>query len=178
MASALTKIIEPVIDDLKRRTLKVLRFGKSDVKTPLEAMPFGTDAVPLKDMIAVYAPVGVNGKAAIVGYVNQNQLAEPGEHRTYSVNDDHEVQSYIYLKNDGVIDIMAKGIKVVSDGENLNTVLGELVDELKLMNDNIKAITVNAGPYLSSTPLNSASFDTNKTNLDSILAKLQKIYIA
>ena len=60
----LVKVISSEIDNTKRRIVKFLRYGKSDVQTSFEAMPFGIDSSPTKDMIAIYAPTGENGKRA------------------------------------------------------------------------------------------------------------------
>ena len=63
------KIISSEIEK-KRRFLKFLRFGKSDIQTAYEAMPPGVDAVPYKDMAAIYGKTASNGKTVIIGYIN------------------------------------------------------------------------------------------------------------
>jgi len=88
-----------------RRIIKVLRKGKADVQTAFEAMPFGTDAMPVKDLIAIYAETSIKGKKVIVGYINKNQLAEVGENRTYSTDENGDVKTFIWLKNDGQMQI-------------------------------------------------------------------------
>lgn len=101
----LTKVISTQFDDLKRRLVKVLRIGKSDVRTPFEALPYGLDSNPIKDMVCVYSPTGENGKDVIVGYLNKNQLAGVGEFRTYSTDENGEVKFYTWLKNDGTMEL-------------------------------------------------------------------------
>ena len=99
------KIISTEIDELRRRLVKFLRFGRNDVQTAIEAAPYGFDSHPVKDMIALYAPTTQNGKSVIVGYLNKNQLAEIGELRLFSTNAQGDEQAYIWLKNDGVIEL-------------------------------------------------------------------------
>lgn len=100
---SLVKIISTALDKAKRRLPKFLRLGKSDVQTAFEAAPFGVDANPIADMIAVYAPSSLRGKTVIIGYINKNQIAAPGEHRIYSTNEAGELQTFIWLKADGQV---------------------------------------------------------------------------
>jgi hypothetical protein len=101
----LVKVISTNVDNLGRRIVKILRFGNSDVQTVLQAGPYGSDTNPIKDMIAIYAQTGEKGKTACVGFLNKNQLAEKGEHRIFSTNDAGVVQTFIWLKNDGTMQI-------------------------------------------------------------------------
>lgn len=99
------KVNTTFVDNLTRRVVKFLRLGKNDVQTSLQAGPYGSDTNPIKDMVAVYAPTLEKGKTVIVGYINKNQLAGPGEHRIYSTDEDGEMQTYIWLKADGTMQI-------------------------------------------------------------------------
>ncbi len=101
----LVTTISTEIDKLKRRIVKVLRFGKSDVQTCIESGPYGIDSNPVKDMIAVYAETSEKGKVAIVGYFNKNQKALTGELRLFSTDENGTEKFYTWLKNDGTIEI-------------------------------------------------------------------------
>jgi hypothetical protein len=101
----ITKTISTLLDKLKRREIKVLRFGKSDIQTPIEVGPYGIDSNPIKDMIAIYSETSERGKAVIVGYMNKNQLAQPGEFRAYSTDNNGGLKTYIWLKNNGNMEI-------------------------------------------------------------------------
>jgi hypothetical protein len=103
--NTLTKTISTELDSLKRRLVKVLRYGKSDVQTCIQALPYGVDSNPIKDMVAVYCETSEKGKVAIVGYFNKNQLAEVGEYRTFSTDENGVVKFYTWLKNDGTMEI-------------------------------------------------------------------------
>lgn len=99
------KVDSTTIDDIKRRVIKFLRLGKSDIQTAFLASPFGVDGVPLKDWIAVYAPTGEKGKATIVGFLNKNQKAAAGEVRLYSVDSNGEEKFYTWLKANGTMEL-------------------------------------------------------------------------
>lgn len=100
--NTLTKILlGTTFDKARRRIIKVLRFGLSDVKTALEASPFGIDSSPIPGMIAIYAETNDKGKNTIIGYLNKNQLSETGEMRIFSTDALGILKFYIWLKNDG-----------------------------------------------------------------------------
>lgn len=102
--SVLTRVLSSIFDE-KHRVIKVLRFGKGDAQTADEAGPYGLDSSPISDMVAVFSDTAVKGDSVIVGYLNKNQVANPGEFRTYSTDDDGNVKFYTWLKKDGTMEI-------------------------------------------------------------------------
>jgi len=100
----ISKIISSTIDK-GRRILKILRLGKEDIQTSYESSPFGIDSNPTKDMIAIQMETAERGKTVIVGYINVNQIADVGELRLYSTNSQGVEQGYLYLKNDGNLEL-------------------------------------------------------------------------
>lgn len=102
----LGKIISTEFDNLKRRLIKITRFGKSDVQTPMEGMPFGIDSNPTKDMIALYAESAEKGKAYIVGYILKNHKADVGELRLYATDAQGAEKGYAWLKKDGTLELL------------------------------------------------------------------------
>lgn len=101
----LVKIISTRIDQGKR-LIKFLKMGINDVQEMNTVQPFGIDGNPRKDMIALYAPTGEQGKAIIIGYINKNQVAAVGETRLYSTESDSDTEKfYIHLKNDGTAEV-------------------------------------------------------------------------
>lgn len=118
----ITKVISTSFDDLQRRIIKVLRKGKSDVQTPMEAVPFGIDSNPIKDMIAVYGQTEEKGKTVIIGYIDKNKLAASGETRLYSTDNNGSLKTYVWLKNDGTMEI-GGNTKHMVRYEELNTAL-------------------------------------------------------
>ncbi len=102
---SLVKTLSTSIDKLNRRVVKFLRLGRKDIQTSLEASPYGVDSNPIKDMIAIYQQTGEKGKTIIVGYINKNQQAEPGEYRLFSTNAAGDEQTFIWLRADGTIEV-------------------------------------------------------------------------
>jgi hypothetical protein len=99
------KVISTSLDQLSRRVVKFYRFGNSDVATSLEVGPYGTDSNPVKNMVALSVKTGTKGETFVIGYINKQKLAELGEHRTFSTDEDGVLKTYIWLKNDGTIEI-------------------------------------------------------------------------
>lgn len=101
----LIKIISSTVNSLNQRVVKFFRFGKDDVQTALEYSPYGLDSNPIKDMIALYSPTTDNGETAIIGYLNKNQKAGPGEFRTFCTDVNGAEKFYTWLKADGTLEI-------------------------------------------------------------------------
>jgi hypothetical protein len=101
----LAKLDSFIFDNLKRRILKVLRYGQNDAVTAKEAGYFGFDSGPMKNMMAVYAPTVQKGEKVIIGYINLEQLAQPGETRVFSCDEQGVVKTQIWLRNNGTIEI-------------------------------------------------------------------------
>jgi len=100
----ITQVISNIVDKGFRK-IKILVTGISDVRTAQQVTPFGIDSAPIKGMKALYAPTNKNGKNIIIGYYNKSLLADDGETRIYSVNDDGSLSTFIWLKKDGAIHI-------------------------------------------------------------------------
>jgi len=101
----LTKVISTSIDKVSRRLVKILRFGNNDVQEPFQANNFGVDSNPIAGMVAVYSATSENGANVIVGYLNKNQMANPGEIRIFSTDSDGNLKTYLWLTADGEIKI-------------------------------------------------------------------------
>ena len=101
-----TKLFSTSIDDLKRRVCKVLRFGNSDVQTALEVTAYGIDSNPVKDMVAIYGETSVKGQVVIIGYLNKNQKSAVGELRLFSTDANGTEKGYLWLKNDGIMELL------------------------------------------------------------------------
>lgn len=96
----IVKIISAKIKEDKR-LIKFLGLGRSDVQEKNQASPYGIDASPVKDMVAIVVPTSEQGKELIVGYINKNQIADTGEVRLYSTDDSGDMQIDLHLKKDG-----------------------------------------------------------------------------
>lgn len=98
------KIISSEFNKVKQRVVKFLGLGKSDIRTAVQASPPGTDSSPIKDMVAVYSKTISKDGAVVVGYLLKDQLAKPGEHRTFSTDKDGNLKFYIWQKDDGTVE--------------------------------------------------------------------------
>lgn len=124
----LTRVISTQLDNLNRRLIKVLRFGRSDVQTPFQALPHGIDSNPVKDWLAVYSDTTEKGKPVIIGYINPDQLAEVGGTRIYSTDVDGAVKFAIYLRADGTCEVGGDTDNMVRYSE-LETAFNTLRDD-------------------------------------------------
>lgn len=87
-----------------RRFLKFLRFGKRDIQTAYESLPPGVDAVPIKDMKAIFGKTESNGKTVIIGYINTAQISKSGEIRIFATDKNGSLKRFIHLKDDNTIE--------------------------------------------------------------------------
>ncbi len=98
---------------MQRRLPKFLRLGLSDVQTAQVIAPWGVDSNPIKDAIGAFSETGERGAPVILGYINKSKMEEAGteqhaaigELRLYSTNSAGVQKIYIWLKNDGTIEL-------------------------------------------------------------------------
>ena len=112
MMIRLVKVISSAIAS-KARTIKFYWRGKSDVRNSEEFSPFGIDGNPLKDMVAICAQTGQDGKTFVLGYVHKNHIAEPGELRLFSMDANGIEKTYQWFKKDGTIEILGDSDNMV-----------------------------------------------------------------
>lgn len=101
----MVKIESFSFDKASRRIGKFLRFGNADSQTAIEASPHGIDGAPVKGKMAVYARTSNYSKKVLIGYLNTNQISDPGELRLYSTDDQGVEQAYAWLRNDGNLEL-------------------------------------------------------------------------
>lgn len=95
--------VRDTVIEAGRQIVKTLRLGKSDVRTSIYASSFGEDAQPLPGMKAIFAQTESNKKSYIIGFINENAVADLGEKRIYSLDSNGNEVAFIHLKNDGEI---------------------------------------------------------------------------
>lgn len=100
----IAEVISTKIDKAKR-FVKVLVMGRDDVQELHLIQPFGIDGNPVKKMRAVHAETLQIGANVIIGFVNENQEAKEGELKLFSTNGQGNQQTYIWLHDDGTIEI-------------------------------------------------------------------------
>ena len=98
-------IIIVKILDIASGFIKVLRFGKEDIVTPLVSLPYGIDSKPIKNKRGVISDTRKKGKNVILGYLLESEKTESGEIRLYATDDDGVEKFYVHLKKDGTCEI-------------------------------------------------------------------------
>ncbi len=130
------------------RFLKVIQFGP---KTAGECMPFGEDGNPIANMSAVYAKTSNIAEPVIIGYINKKQLSLPGEKRLYSLNADGSLSTYLWLHNNGTMELAGNGNNLVRYAP-LKSALGNQDDKINAELTKIAAaITTLGGTYVPVT---------------------------
>ncbi len=149
--NVVAKVISTVVKEGFRK-IKLLGFGKNDVKELYELSPYGTDANPIKGMEAVYMETADKGKLVVVGYINTNRLAAVGEHRTFSTNAQGTQKFYIWQKADGTCEI-GGNTKHLTRFEELETGFNQLKQDFNSFLTHVHggAGTPPAPPALPST---------------------------
>jgi hypothetical protein len=145
---------------LGQRMIKFLGFGTKDVQDIAQALPFGIDSAPVKDMIAVYSDTATNGEAIVIGYITKSLVAETGELRLYSTNTDGEIQTYVRLTNQGKIQLAGTTHNAVrytpleTAFNELKTDFNNLVTTFNLYvaESNANWVIYTAHTHLSTTP--------------------------
>lgn len=157
------KIDSSFIKNLKR----ILKFTQFGAKTSFECAPFGVDANPIKGMTAIHSTTSNNSEDVIIGYLNVGQLAEPGEVRLFSVDESGQLKSFIWLKNDGKIQLNGDAFSSVRF-ENLQTALNTYATAVNAETAKIQtAITALGGTYARTE----VSIDISNSQSQDVLLK-------
>ena len=101
-------ILSTVLDsDIIRRLreIKVRCFGSDDVRTANLLSPFGDDSNPIPNLRAVYMDTSNDSNPVIIGYINDQLAAEPGEKRLFSLDSEGKIAYFVWLKNDGTCEL-------------------------------------------------------------------------
>jgi len=109
--------------------IKVLRFGKSDVQTADQILPYGVDSKPVKNDLAVYSKTNNKNQAIILGYLKTFENTNEGETRIYATDSNGNEVFDILLKNDGTCEI-GGNIDFLTRFNGLNTDLQSYLTEL------------------------------------------------
>lgn len=160
----ITKFISAELDSVGRRIAKVLRFGKHDTQTGFQSTPYGIDSNPIKGMRAIYSTTAQKGKTVIVGYINVDQLADPGELRLFSTDTNGELKFSIWLKADGTCEVGGNSdnlVRYIPLDQGLQNFKTEIQQEL------VKIATGIASAGGSYTP-GTLSVDISASKIDEI----------
>jgi len=150
----IVKVISSDINKSLQRIVKFLRMGLDDVQTANQLSSPGIDAAPIPDQIAAYSTTTLKGKPVIIGYVQVDQEAEPGEINIYSQDASNGAElNYIFLTKEGTIEIGGDTDNMVRFSE-LQSAFDELKEDFNNLvtayNAHIHITTATVGP--SPTP--------------------------
>ena len=123
-------------------------MGKSDVQECRQVAPYGSDSNPVKDMVAIYAPTGEDGKNVILGYVNKDQIADVGENRQFSTDENGDLSFYLHLKNDGTAEFGGNTRTMVRYQE-LESAFNQLKSDFNTL---VTAYNSHTHPYVGLAP--------------------------
>ena len=146
----LVKFISTELDNARRRIVKYLRLGKSDVQTSPLASPFGSDGNPAGNLRAIYVETGVKGETYLVGFINRSLVAEIGENRQFSTDEDGNLIFEARMRNDGTyeiggsVDNLARYSKLEESFNELKSDLNSHISDYNT-HTHITTATVSAG---------------------------------
>ena len=155
-----SKVKENIINTF--RSIKVLQFG---AKTADVVAPFGDDSAPLKDMTAIYAETTNVGESVVIGYINTNQIALPGEKRIFSLDASGNLSTYIHLQTDGTMHLGGNTDNVVQ----YNPLLTGLVANDDLVNAELAKIAIAIGTLGGSYVPGVVSTDIALAKVDGVM---------
>lgn len=104
----LGKYFSSTLNTIGQRLVKA--FTINGTATAEQIAPFGDDSVPLKGMDVIYAETEADEQPVIIGCLNTNLLAAPGEKRMFAMklNEDGKTYSqifYTWMRKDGTYEI-------------------------------------------------------------------------
>jgi hypothetical protein len=167
MFSQLVTILTTEINLYKQRLAKFTGFARADVQTAIIIAPYGTDSNPIAGVKAIYAPTGNKLATVMVGCINTSNLADVGEHRTYSTDSDGNVKFTIWLKKDGTAEIGGNDDNMVRYSE-LAKAFNQLKDDFNALVSKYNAFAtayVPGGPTSVGTPPNASTASSSTADI-------------
>lgn len=165
MNPPLTKVISTAFDSIRRLVTKVRIMGNDDTRTAFSLAPYGVDSNPIAGMRAIYADTTNKKDSVIIGYINKDLLAEVGETRLFSTDENGELKTFIWLKNDGKIQLGGDAKHAVRY-EDLNSALQNFQTFLQAELGKIATgIVAGGGAYTPGT----VNIDISSSKNDNIL---------
>lgn len=148
------------------RFIKVTVMGKDDVQNIKQLVPYGFDSAPIADDRAMHMETLQFGENFIAGYVGKNQEAKPGESRMFSTDVDGNLQTFIFLKDDGTIEIGGDAdnmIRYAPFNSELQNFKNQIQAELALISAGIAAAGGSYTPGILTLDLSASKIDEVKT---------------
>lgn len=168
------KYISSKVNSIGQLLVKHLGFGRNDVQESLQVSPFGLDSKPIKDTIGVRSNTSELGTTIVLGYITNNRVAKDGEIRLYSSDSTGGELCYVYLTNDGNLELNGNDDNAVRFSElkaGFDALKADLNSLITAYNSHIHITTATVGatptpgviaPTPSTGVSSSASVDTSK----------------
>lgn len=146
----LGKFFSSTLNTIGQRLVK--SFIMNGTATAEQVAPFGDDSVPLRGMDVIYAETESDEQPVIIGCMNLNLMAGPGEKRMFAMklNDDGKTYSevfYTWMKADGTFEIggdIDNAVRYAKLNEGLQAQITKMQTQLGLI---AAAIAVAGGSY-------------------------------
>ena len=126
------------------------RITSKLIESTQTAFPFGFDANPSKNFIAIIADTESNGNPVILGYLNPAALASLGigDSAQYSTDSEGKLMASLILRSDGTVEILSNQDNAVRYSK-LQTAYDELQ---KKVNDLVTAFNQHVHPTAATGP--------------------------
>ncbi len=154
--------------------VKVLRFGKSDIKTADPIFPHGVDSKPVKKDVAVHASTSNDSVTVCLGYVKNSDKTSEGELCLYATDNSGSRVFEMYFKNDGSVEFGGSGDFLARFNE-IKDGFDEFVGDFNSFIDTYNAHT-HPDPSSGSTGTPSATGSNSNASIDD--AKIDEIEVS
>ena len=149
------------VKEATKEFIKVLRYGRKDILTPAQYLPYGIDSKPVKESLALFMDTSNSEDYAVVGYSLKSDKTNPGETMIYSTDSEGNDQFYIKLTDSG---------KCIIGGETDNAVrYSGLNTDLQLflieLNANLSASFSSVGGAWTPVTLDISNSKVDKVNI-------------
>lgn len=144
-----------IITGAGRRIIKAFIRTPRDVQTNFQSSPWGDDSQPINGADVVQAETANDEVTLIIGVVQQNQKARPGEKRIFATDEDGKVVIDIWLKNDGTGEFAGTGDFLARFNElksGFDQLKSDHNDLIQAFNSHMHA-TAASGPPSTPTPI-------------------------
>lgn len=145
----------------------VTRITSKYVESTQTAFPFGFEANPTKNYLAIIAETQSGGNPVIIGYLNPRALESLGigDSMQYSTDSDGNIKASIILRNDGTAEILGNDDNAVRYSK-LEDAFNDLQDQW----NTFAAAYVPGGPTVQGLPAtaNQSTEDISAAKIDEI----------
>lgn len=107
--------------------------------------PFGFDSVGVQNMQCVFSDTSNNRYPIIVGWLNTSVVAQEGESRMYATDSSGGVVGYVYLKNNGELNLLGDSnwaVKYTELATQFNELKGKFNDLVTAFNSHVHTVTI------------------------------------